>query len=675
MLTDTKAMEKARALKREATTEKWNDHVRIVKESEGYLDGSAQVPDGLTAENYREGNGYRIVNMEPDLIARITAMLAGNIDVVMRATDGSAETLERMCKALFDEWKRLVYFSGVVFEWTYAGVAFSVGVARVWHDPAKVLHRGGFVGVDVPHTLSVRVSPYARDPYHPLLGSEYVLYSYLESRERLKAMYPKLARRIDTLRPYTEETFEVTGADTSEPDSWTPTDAMDDDRVRVWEVTYEALESVEVGEGGEGGEPVAEWRTFTIAGDPEDEQALVLESDSPCPYGLPNIVLFVYERSMSSAYGTGGVPYRVHDLQDSSNVIFSQIMKEVQTDSTLKGVLFERMGVLSDSDKQRVFDGQEKIITLDPKQKYMDDVRSDQLLFRFQDYDTDWGKKSQLMDMIMSSMRLVTGVHSSVIGDVDMEKRVSGIALHSNQQATLIAQEPPRQHLNAAACNLARLVWEALRYHWILPQRVALDDYTVVEVNTRLPVTEETTQLVEQLMQMPDPQLGETPMYPSAIHVPDGNGDEIVVPLGDLERVQEVLASGVEAEYSFNYLPLIELDIRLTIEGNERESAEERRNNMTWASTMPSETFSWETRVSEAMRGNPHWSVELERRRLFGESIAQTIATVNQKYGPEMAEQLTQAVQQMILQIEQGAQEQAGGESSGAQQAPVAPAQ
>ena len=689
-MTTKQTLKKARALRQEAKENlEYKTFSHITRETEKYLSGEGQIPVDHTRDTYRDA-GYFIVNFLPDLTDRITAMLAGGLDVHVRATDGSPSILERMCMALFKESQRQIHFPGVLFEWTHEGVAFNIGVARVYHDSSRLQRRGGWIGVETPHPLSIWISPYARDPYHPLLGSDYIGYETLFTREKLKADYPELSRRIAKLDKFQDaevSSFDPVSSLTQSSgsvddtvagdDEWVPSGedggqpedmAKDDERIRVTTVTYEDHEIVELEPGVT--ESIAVWKTFTVAGEVSRGKAIVVKEDAPVPYNLPNIVLFIYRRALSSSYGTGGAPASVFDLQDSFNAVYSQVLDQVQVDSVFKQVVFERAGALSNEDKNKLLKGSgPRLLTVDPAKEYMDDTPSDRLLWRFEDMDTDSGKNLRLLDTIISLMRLVPGVHSSVVGDVDVEKRLSGIALHATQQATLIAQEPARQHLNASARNLGKLLWEAIRYYWILPQTVALDDGTTVEVNTRVPVNEQTSELVDQLMQSPDPR-GENgqPRVPTGLHLPSPDGDEIVIPLREKALVAAILKGETEysiegAEYSFNFLPLVELEIEMDVSGDAKERGDRQRAAMQWAATLPKGTFSWETIYNQVFEGDPHASPQLERQRLYGDEIAQIITQV-QELGPEAQQTLTETIKNVILQIQQG-QTQEPGQVSG----------
>lgn len=687
-LSDRDALRKARALRNEALNNLARQHfANIAIETESYISGDGQIPEGHTRDDYR-ASGYRIVNLESDLTDRITAMLAGRLNVAMRAIDGSPSVLERMCMALFNELKRAIHFSGVLFEWTSDGVTFNIGVARCYYDPARMKHRGGYIGVETPHPLSIWISPYARNPYHPLLGSEYLGYETLKTRGQLKAEYPKLARKIarlpafvsnsqisDQFDPVYSLTQPFGGGDTRSTnegnDDWTPVSSTeadgsgepngnprDDDRIRVLELVYEAQEMVDLGPDVQ--EPVMTYRTFTILGDLSGKtgDALVADPDTAVPYDLPMTVLFIYRRSKSSAYGSGGAPAGVHDLQDGFNTLYSQVMDELQEDATWKQVIFKRAGVLSEDDDYKLTNGSgPRTITLDPEREYQDNVPLNQLLMRFEDIDTDWSKKLELLQWHQAAMRTQMGVGSAVIGDEPVKPRTSGIAISSTQQATLIAQEPARQHLNAAARNLASTLWAMIKYHWILPQTINLDDGMTVEINTRVPVTPETTAKVEELLATPDPRGDDgRPLVPSALHVDGPDGGEVVIPVSEKEIVQQVLSgkAGYDvqtAEWSFNFLPLVDIEIEMTVEGDAKEKAEQRRNAMSWAATLPKGDISWETKMTEAMGDNERWSPALERKRLYGDDIA-NILTQAQALGPQAQQMLTQVIQQTIAQLQ-----------------------
>lgn len=689
-LNEKEAREKVWQLREEALlNQARRAFASITVETEGYLSGERQIPEDMNRENYRAA-GYRIINLEPGLADRITAMLAGRLNITMRAVDGSPSVIERMCVALFNELKRAIHFSGILFEWTNDGVCFNIGVARVYHDSAKMMERGGYIGIETPHPLTIWISPYARNPYHPLLGSDYIGCETVKTRGELKALYPELRRKIarlpryeaqagaegqfDPLYPFTQpfgSTSGETEVDSKDSDEWRPTSGdehrtsraySDDDKIRVIETTYEAHESVEIVEGIS--EDIAHYRTIMIAGDKEN--SVVCEPDSPSPYGVPNIVLFVYRRSRSGPYGNGGAPALIHDVQDGANTVYSQLMDELQTDAAFKQIFLARVGVFQEGDKDKFTNGSgPRIIDIDPDHQYMDDrpIRGN-LVERLSDPDVDWQKKLSLLDKHIELMRTVMGVTSSVIGDMNLEKRVSGIAVATNQQATLIAQEPARQHLNAAAKNLANVLWGFVRYHWIMPQKIRLDDGQVVEINTRVPVTPETSQLVDQLLNAPNPTNPATgaPLVPGALHVPTEDGEE-VYPLSDREEVERILRSNPQgAEFSFNYLPLVELDVDMNVEGDDKAKGEERRGRMTWAATLPKGAFSWETVANEALGDDEYWSPQLERKRLYGDEIAQTIAAAQEMFGTQGAQMIQQAIQQAIQAMQQQAQAQANGQ-------------
>lgn len=704
-LTSKQTVQKAKVLRNEALSNRARDNfANITVETEGYLSGDAQIPEGFSRSDYR-GQGYRIVNFEPDLTDRITAMIAGRSQLRATAVDGSPDIIDRMVIALMNEWKDSVHFPGVLFEWTHEGVAYNIGAARAYHDPTKLQRRGGFIGIEIPHPLSIWISPYARDPYHPLLGSDYVGYETLMTRDQLIARYGEKKRQIKQLPAYNSDAvqgdefdpiYHLTqpfrgGSESTQKgaDVWTPGSAHEQtaekeerrgsDRIRVTNVLYEAYEEV----NAEGViDAIATWRTFTIAGDLGIEavgKAVELEPDDVVPYNRPNIVLFLYRRSLSSVYGSGGAPAAIHDLQDAFNMTFSQIISELQEDSVWKNTIFGRTGVLSPEDKDKLLGGEPPVyLELDPDQQYMDDRPINNLFDRFEDVDTDFGKKLAILDQIIQLMRLVPGVHSSVIGDTDVEKRVSGVALHTAQQATLISQESARQHLNAASRNLGELVWNMIQEYWIFPQTIKLDNKTVIEINTRVPVTPETSQLVDLLRKQQ--QQGQTPrnpqtgqvLVPSGLHVdaPDGE-EEIVIPLDDTEVVQAILSGrgGLDAsnaEYSFNYLPLVDAEIRMDVQGDADSRDESLRQRITWASTVPEGKISWETLMEAVFVDDPYHSPDLERNRLYGERIG-SIIVQSGELGQEQQQQLTQAVEQFILQLQQGS---AGNQEPGQQPAP-----
>lgn len=671
--------------------------------TEGYLSGRGQVPDA-SEDDYIDL--YRTVNFEKDLTNRVAAMLSGGrTDFVATDHSGGNPVMVQLARALLQSVKKSNYLSGVMFEWAYNGVAYNVGAIRTYFDPSRMIERGGFIGMEIPHPLMVWVSPFARDPYHPLLGSEYVGFETLERRGDLIRRYPEKARKLRAVPRYQFEYGEE-GNDNFDPvasivapsvarqgkagvapDSWVPasvgeTDAgenenRDDDLIRVTEFCYESTIDVEVGEGIPN-LPVTHWRWVKMAGntkvDAPESDACVIQEDEPVPYGLPPVVLFVYQRSLSSPYGEGGVPNDIHTLQDSYNVVFNSVINRMQEDDQWADAMIGRAGVLDERTKGSILAGQpQRYLEVDPEERY-GMLNIDQIITRLKATDPDWSKKVAVLDRLQDIMRTVAGVNSSVIGDIDLAKRTSGVALHSSQQATLVAQEAARQHLNAAAGHLANLIWAMVKYHWIVPQKVMLPNGTEVDINQRIPVTPETTAMVEQLLALPvEQQIDEQgrPLVPTAIHIAQPDGDEMVIPLAEQGLARAAIAqAGADAEYSLNYVPMLDLELDMVVEADEAERSEKARGMMAWADSLTGGTWSWETKVAEAKKSDPYWSVDLERSRLFGDQIAKVLTDVKAQGGPQAQQMIMQAIVGALQQIQQGAT--AGGQppQGGAAQPP-----
>lgn len=699
------------------------DFAKQTRYTERYLAGK-QVPESLAGQ--AEQGDYRVVNFEADLTDRVTAMLSGGrTPVHMRASGDYDEILIDACRWLFDEEMRQVHFPGIIFEWIHDAVAYNVGAVRAFFDPSRLIERGGYIGLENIHPLSIWISPFARDPYHPLLGSDYIGYETLYRRRDLVRMYPDKARKINSLSAYNRFQNDEGEDDPVSPllggiadggestqsgaDQWrkSGTTSMNEDEynksakdlIRVIEFEYEDAESIPVGPDGESPASISGWRRVVVAGECNGagSDTVVLEDDEQIPYGIPTITLIILRRTTDSQYGNGGLPTRVHDLQDAFNVLFSVRMKEMQEDSVWSQIRFAKAGVLDPSDKNNIMGPASKprIIEIDPDNEYPDRDIND-LIGRLREDHVDWQASSQALGEMAQLMRTVYGVSSAVIGDAEL-KRTSGIALHSAQQAVLVAQEAARQHINAGVTNIANLLWQMIRYHWIVPQRVLSGDGTSLEINLRMPVimTDEqgnesmqALEAVQALIHEARPELKGKPFIPGALHIPLEDGDEEVIPLTDEQAVEAVLSGGAgftpqqiaESEFSFNYLPALELEIDMEVESDDVERNRQKREAMQWAAQANTGFWSWETLASNAMNDDPKWTPDLERRRLYGNQIAQVLRESQQleQMAPGAQQMLMNVIQQTIQQIMQQAQSGQplqGGPQAGGQQAGGVPAE
>lgn len=669
---------RSQALNNPARAE-WMNSVDVIAD---YLDGK-QYPENYDPE---KDDQYLVLNTLPDFVDRITAMVGGGrLDVTMVKRDESVDELVKMARALFEYLKEVCTLKGQSHEGIHDVVAFGVATWRGFVDPTRIMPPGPFIGLEVVTPGQVWINPRANNPYHPLFGSEYIGYESWRPRNELMDEFPKKARYIrdvpamdlsqlstlsidHPLYHATRSIREDGAIDVEGSHGWSRAGPADTGRIADHDKEYDPLaiteyvyESIEQREVLDMIVPVRVWKTFTVIGAiDEDDKSVIAKPDEEIPYGLPPFVMCMAQKRAGSPWSLG-LPWRILDPQDMVNVFTSDEVVQLQADSQWRETKFTRPGVFDENDKDQVLEGNPPhLIELDPKNEFPD-APFNALLGQVDVTDIDWSKKTALRNGMLDLMRTLIGVHSPVIGDISMEKRVSGIALSTAQQAVLVAQETLRLHVDMAMTNIGRMLWALVRHYWIWPHHLpAMEGHQDYWLNQRVVATPETAAAAEQALNTKNYQDEEgRVMVPTSFHAVTGDNEEVVLPIQEKEQIIAAVQSPgfTSTEFGFNYMPLLDLDVKMVVDADYAQKNEKRRNDMSWAAQMPKGVWAMETIWTEAMRDNPGWSADVERRKLFGDQIAAVltqIAGLGDQAQAVAMQALQQALQALLAPGQQG---------------------
>lgn len=643
-----------------------------------YLAGR-QAPSSASTIYDDEGDTrdhYHIVNFMADIVDRITAMIAaGRLDFQITRKTDAVDDLVKMARIILDDWKDSAHLQGRVYESISDMVKYGVGALRMYVDPTRDIERGGFIGLESVFPGQIIISPTARDPFHPLLGSEYIIYETVHRRGQLKEMYPEHKNDIDKLGPFDMEAAnadeqnplylrtrnagiagiigpsEYVGADDTDPD----------DDLIVWsEYIHERIEMEDVLEVRM---PVRKWYRCALLGAVEaDQNTIIVEKEEEIPTNMPPFILFTSWLRTDSAWGVGA-PTRMFDLQDIFNVFISSLVKEIQIEAAWKGRKLTRAGILDEDDRAAFMNGETDLLEIDPKGEFRDVPLNQLWGDAGSDSSTDFSKRTAVMNTIIELMRTVSGTYAPVLGDVDVEKRVSGVALNTAQQAVMIAQEAIRHHINAQMKNLGNLAWETIKFHRIVPFSIpSADGGPMYNVNARTPANEATATEIEQMQTSGKYDTPEGMMIPTSFHAVSAENDELVLPINSEQEIVDTVDSGGydEYEFGFNTLSVLDFDVKVVIDSEYAQKADQRRQLMAWAANVRPGFWSATTLMKEAKRDDPDWSIEAERAELMTDELA---ATVNEaaKRGPQAVQMAMQMVQQALQQMDMQQQAQANG--------------
>jgi hypothetical protein len=231
-----------------------------------------------------------------------------------------------------------------------------------------------------------------------------------------------------------------------------------------------------------------------------------------------------------------------------------------------------------------------------------------------------------------------------------------------------------------AMTNVARLLWAMAKHYWIWPHHLpAMEGHQDYWLNQRVAATPDTAAAAEEAMNTGNyqDQEGRT-MVPTSFHGVTSDNEEVVLPIQEKEQAIAAMQSPgfTSAEFGFNYMPLLDLDIKMVVDADYAQNNAKRRENMSWAAQMPKGSWSMDSIWEEAMRDNPGWSADKERQKLFGDQLA-GVLTQAASLGPEVQAMVMQAVQQAIQQAslapgQQGNSQTQMGQAAGGAGPPVA---
>jgi len=198
-----------------------------------------------------------------------------------------------------------------------------------------------------------------------------------------------------------------------------------------------------------------------------------------------------------------------------------------------------------------------------------------------------------------------------------------------------------------------------MKHHWIVP-------YTISDpngegsfyVNQRMPMNVESAQMVEGMQRTQNFNIDGNTMIPTSVNAIDENNEETVFPISDTDGITEAIESGMfkEFEFGFNYLPILEIDVKCTIDAEYAQKQRQRMEAMMWANNFQPGIWSSERIMQEAMRDDPSFNTELENKKKFGDKIASLISEMNKaKIPAEMQDQLLNQLQQTVVAMVQQA--------------------
>ena len=647
------------------------DFINKLREVDAYIAGR-QYPD-----NVEEDFPYQVINIVSDFVDRMSAMIGGGrLDVLMQRRDEIYDDLVKMAKLQFDKWKEVSNFKGKNHEVIRDMVKYGVGVIHPYIDPTELIEMGGMIKLEVVYPGQIWINPLANDPYDPILGSDFIGYDTIVRRQELMERYPKSRSDIKNIEAYSfsddgskktlgQKNVAISGVSRYMPtptDFSTrgttqvePSDSKEDDYITVTEFEYFRIEK------NEGGVATKVWYRCIVAGDTESEdseQCVVLERETRIPYNSPTFVMYQYWNKSDSPWSMG-VPSKIFDLQDLLNVYATSIMADTQNDSRWRNIRWTKVGLLGEDDKSQILSGKPPAIielgdNTNPPEGSIND-----LVTQLRSEDNDYQKKLGTLNLLIDMARSIVGITSSATGDVNLEKRVSGVAVDTLQRATLLPQETPRIHIDAAVTNVASLVWRMMKHHWIVP-------YTISDpngegsfyVNQRMPMNVESAQMVEGMQRTQNFNIDGNTMIPTSVNAIDENNEETVFPISDTDGITEAIESGMfkEFEFGFNYLPILEIDVKCTIDAEYAQKQRQRMEAMMWANNFQPGIWSSERIMQEAMRDDPSFNTELENKKKFGDKIASLISEMNKaKIPAEMQDQLLNQLQQTVVAMVQQA--------------------
>ena len=121
-----------------------NDFINKLREVDAYIAGR-QYPD-----NVEEDFPYQVINIVPDFVDRMSAMIGGGrLDVLMQRRDEIYDDLVKMAKLQFDKWKEVSNFKGKNHEVIRDMVKYGVRVNHPYIDPTELIEMGGIIKLEV----------------------------------------------------------------------------------------------------------------------------------------------------------------------------------------------------------------------------------------------------------------------------------------------------------------------------------------------------------------------------------------------------------------------------------------------------------------------------------------------------------------------------------------------
>ena len=95
----------------------------------------------------------------------------------------------------------------------------------------------------------------------------------------------------------------------------------------------------------------------------------------------------------------------------------------------------------------------------------------------------------------------------------------------------------------------------------------------------------ESAQMVEGMQRTQNFNIDGNTMIPTSVNAIDENNEETAFPIGDTDGITEAVESGTfkEFEFGFNYLPILEIDVKCTIDAEYAQKQRQRMEAMMWA--------------------------------------------------------------------------------------------
>lgn len=659
----------------------------MLDKTNDYLVGR-QYPDSW--DPGETSDAYMTVPLIAPLVNRKAALIGGGrLAIVPELRDESPAPLIKQARSLWDMWTDLSGLKTKVHQAITDLAAFDVGVLRFSVDLTERPEIGGMITVDRIYPGQVWWSPKARNPAGPIMGSNYIGYETAIRREDLMKMYPKKARRIKELKavqPYgrghtdiLEPTHAMFASEIGRDEAPDRGDDdffigishdrtlkgqdRSDDYLLVTEYQWKTVESVEVVEGLE--LPQQTWHSMRSVGglSGKDSDAIVIDDPQVLPYGMPTFVTFPGSVRTDGAYGHG-ILADVGDLQDIENTLMSTLIKVMAIDAKLRGVVFLDGEVLDPQQKYKIESGElPETMMINTVGTSREAQPLNSVFARFTQDTNDFSKHINTIQMVQKLMRDVVDIQSAVLGDTDVEKRVSGIALSTAQQAGVLGQETPRIFVDNAMQHVGRIAWAMIQRHWGIPMQLPeIGQAAGSFINQRIPAGRAETESVDRILDTGEFESGGKATVPNALFVVDREeNEEVAISLSDDEGVDRAFAIAnsfpeqFRLEYGINYIPIADLTFRLTIDAEYDQKRQQRIERLGAVFDLLGQgALSKETVLTELLAEFPGWTLDQERERLFGDQWSDIMALVLSK-PDEVQNAALQVLGQFITQTEGGA--------------------